>query len=198
MITVMVCGFSRSGTSVVARLLAHNGMGYPDEWLNHHTELPEDQRGGFLKQLIEENRRGEFFGVKATPTVFHSWHDRLKPDFYLFLWRENQILQAISDYKLSINGQAGIGVGQSESEIPVPYDDEEILRRYWQIVNGTAAYRKELDDAGIKYLAVRYEDLISDEGKRQFVKQCAEHFGVELKNEIDIDIGMRPQRNEQS
>ena len=190
--TLVVCGQSRSGTSLLCELLTLNGLGCPDEWLNATLELADEQRPAVLREVVAGHTQRGIFAVKATHELYRVWQPWLSPTHHILIWRENTVRQAISTYRATRTNRWGKRDDSPEPQ-DLDFDAAAILELKAYIESETTAYRRLLDGQGGRTLRLRYEDLLTDAGKIQTVRQCAACLDEPLPEPVNLGVSLKQQ-----
>ncbi len=202
----LICGTPRSGTTLLATLLASSGLaGYAREHFSPKNEPPDAARR-YVDYVLECVQHGAsangVFGAKllwndlsrflrllraagSPPAVA----DRLVlesvfPDVcYIWVRREDLVAQAVSWWKAHQTSEWYSGDSRATGAEPV-FDFGEIDRLVRELAEGNEGWRRWFADNRIEPFAVRYEDLVRD---TIGVAGAALAFvGVELPPDVSI------------
>ena len=176
----------RSGSSFFCSLLVNNGLGLPKEHLrDEHPYLMEyRQEGGFelinfFKTIAATGTKNGYFGTKIISHFLEdvlakaddkekeffsqNWFPRTK---YIYLYRSDKVLQAISVYRARSTKFWHQWDGQSRKKGEVEYDFKAIAECYHQILEQEQQLLKRVrqlqEQWNCNITQVNYEELVQN------------------------------------
>jgi LPS sulfotransferase NodH len=193
----LICCTMRSGSTLMCQLLEVVGAGKPGEYFNGRYMMqfgmPERGCGNgnkrkYVDGLIEQYSVNGVFGMKvlfgsvakevSSLTLEDIYPERPR---YIFLDREDRVMQAISAAKLAqtgvwIDGQVEAGTGKA----PV-YDRGLISYYVGQLKREVTAWERYFERMQIEPCRVTYEELCADQAGT--MRRVLEFLGVSVPEE---------------
>lgn len=188
----------RSGSSYLCDLLkASKRFGRPDELINQEF-LPNfiKRYGGetpdeYLRNVMRRTQTGNgVTGLKASWFQFSNFIESmdkkayLKSFRYIYLFRRDLAMQAVSLYKATESGVFHTNIAHGDSSIRklshLDYDFEKINYWYKHIEQQEAGWRQFFDARGIFPLTITYEEIDSD--PLLTMRRIARFVGVNPEN----------------
>jgi LPS sulfotransferase NodH len=210
-----VCGTPRSGTTLLADLLASTKLaGRAGEFFSAENE-PEfaahDYRK-YLEQCVAKTARNGVFGAKLLPGQLEHFLARLRalsrrPDGsdravleavfprprFVFTSRRDVVAQAVSWWKAHQTGEFYVGDPRSTGATP-RFDYDEIHALVGEIVEGTEMWRRWFVSNDIEPFAVAYEDLVAD--KMGITRTVLRFLGIEAPARRSVEETTMKQADE--
>ena len=200
-----ICMTPRSGSTYLARLLTGTGvLGRPMEYLNVESAYRKASRAAdfatYLGQVREDaGTPNGVHGIKvAYDHILHFMQRGLMPspgDRYLYVTREDLLLQGISFYRAE---QSGVWTSPSpRSPRPVKFDAVAIWEYVDALVRMMAQWERFFAYHDITPLRLTYERIEAD--PRAAVVRTAELLDVAMDPaSVDPEVRVRRQRDETS
>lgn len=174
----------RCGSTLLCRALEATGqLGVPHEYLNPNTIAAHERAGGGRPPLWDylahiETRRSSasgWFGIKTHYRQFvQHFADRALDEAKAFLrrqtrliliWRADSAAQAVSYYLARASGR---WTSEHDAYLPpdyredVRFDPEMLCDCLAEVREGASSWLTLLDQTGLDYLPVQYENLVAD------------------------------------
>jgi trehalose 2-sulfotransferase len=200
-----ICMVPRCGSTYLSQLLIRTGvLGRPQEYLNIEGVYRREARAAgfesYLRQVrVDAATSNGVHGMKVTfDHIAHLIQRDLFPlpsDRYVYLTREDVLMQGISFYRAV---RSGVWTEPSaRTPRPVEYDAEAIWEHVDMLVRMMSQWERLFAWYGIQPLRLTYEELVSSPAEA--VRAIAELMGVEIEmSQIPTTAGFHQQRDRQS
>jgi LPS sulfotransferase NodH len=176
----LVCTTPRTGSTLLADMLAMSGAGRADELFNPHTVPPGSriELGEYLARCAERSARSGSFAIKLHWDQHQTFLGQLRrlrrsgnrsdgeliasvlPGVrYVLLTRDDVVAQGVSWWKAK---QTRVWHDGDEPQADAVFDYDAIDERVRMAREQTEAWREWLRKNGLDYHAVVYEQLVRD------------------------------------
>lgn len=207
-INYVICMTARSGSTMLCSLLKNtNLLGFPEEYVN-----PRGPMNLYLKKLPSENiidyfdklRRVQVssngvFGMKTNFPDFKPILDNslvgtiLNPVKFIYLDREDVLLQAISSYLARKTGVWHQKHNQKQRKTEIDIDSEinqdeikKILKIMDKLTLEKLEWEKFFSLYSIEPLKIKYEEILKKSD--QEIQKISEFLNISLSNKVDISM----------
>jgi len=197
----ILCLTPRSGSTWLATLLGKSGqLGHPREYFNPDWPLPDCHAtdfAGYVRDVkVGSATPNGIFGVKAdfgqmAPFMRHNLFADPHGEYrYIYLTREDVVLQGISLYKATMTG---IWSSRREGVSPPSFEPGQIWKHVSKIITMMSSWERAFAAYGIVPLRITYEQL--EEDPRAAVARVAEVLGVTLDaSALTLEVPLKRQR----
>jgi LPS sulfotransferase NodH len=199
----ILCITERSGSTMFCSLLQQtNSLGMPDEYLNprgvmqyYLEQYPVDNIVNYFDLLRRHQASGNrVFGIKTNYIDFEILvkekliGNLLEPVKFIYLTRQDILLQAISSYIARQSGKWHSFVDEEDniSSQDICYNEEEIIQITNNLLLERAQWELFFNLHSIKPLRITYEDILADtEGS---IRDVAKFIGVRIKTKVNLNM----------
>jgi LPS sulfotransferase NodH len=200
--SVVICGMPRSGTGLLAGLLASTKLiGYPREYFHPGKQPPgaRDDYGAFVARTIARHSRRGVFGAKFIDDQLDQFVSALRSlpgngilddrellertlpsPKYVWLRRRDVVAEAVSLWKAHETGVWAVSRRSpwKATRIAPDFDLEQIEKCHLEIVRGNDAREAWFAENGIEPLRVVYEEL--DENHAEVTRRVLAFVGIDV------------------
>lgn len=216
-LSYLICGIPRSGTSLLAGLLAGTGVaGRPEEyfWRDNEPDWATADYGRYVKESIQAGTtENGVFGARVMWGYFGellsklrearsraddvSDVDLLEHSFrhprFVWIWREDAVAQAVSFAKAIQTGQWSHDSQRRGKDEP-RFDFTQIDHLVKEVLAHRAAWEGWFSSNGLDPFRVTYEELVND--KVGVTKDVLAFLGITLPRGATITERTRRQADE--
>lgn len=201
----ILCITERSGSTMFCSLLQQTqSLGMPDEYLNprgvmqyYLEQYPANNISDYFDLLRRRQSSSNLvFGMKTNYIDFEAIikekfiGDLFEPVKFIYLTRQDVLLQAISSYIARKSGKWHSFVDRDDKDRinsqDIPYHEEEIIQIANNLLLERARWELFFNLHSIEPLRIVYEDIIADTEKT--IRDVSKFIGVRIKNKVNLTM----------